>query len=215
MERNTKELHGEGRTAPILGIVRHRIMTDGKGVTTLVGFYGCPLRCRYCLNPTCFDPETKVMTLTSEELYERVRIDELYFLATGGGVTFGGGEPLLHSDFIREFCLKCGNAYNFCVETCLNVPFENIEKVLPFISTFYVDVKDCDPDIYFNYTGKDNTRVLDNLKKLVSLGHSNKIVVRLPLIPDHNREEDREKSEKRLRNMGIKSFDKFTYIIRE
>ena len=33
--------------ARIIGIARHRLSTDGDGVTTLVAFHGCPLRCRY------------------------------------------------------------------------------------------------------------------------------------------------------------------------
>ena len=37
--------------APIIGINRHRLTTDGEGVTTLVAFHGCPLHCKYCLNP--------------------------------------------------------------------------------------------------------------------------------------------------------------------
>ncbi len=37
--------------AKIIGISRHRLSTDGDGVTTLVAFHGCPLSCRYCLNP--------------------------------------------------------------------------------------------------------------------------------------------------------------------
>ena len=37
--------------AKIIGSARHRLSTDGDGVTTLVAFHGCPLRCRYCLNP--------------------------------------------------------------------------------------------------------------------------------------------------------------------
>lgn len=41
------------RREPIMGVERLRINSDGDGVTTLVGFYGCPLRCRYCLNPQC------------------------------------------------------------------------------------------------------------------------------------------------------------------
>ena len=41
---------------PIIGISRHRIATDGEGVTTLVAFHGCTLRCQYCLNPIRFIP---------------------------------------------------------------------------------------------------------------------------------------------------------------
>ena len=38
-------------SAIITGINRIRINTDGDGVTTLVCFYGCPLNCKYCINP--------------------------------------------------------------------------------------------------------------------------------------------------------------------
>lgn len=41
---------------PIFGISRHRMGIDGNGVTTLVAFMGCPLKCRYCLNDQCHAP---------------------------------------------------------------------------------------------------------------------------------------------------------------
>ena len=43
---------------PVFAIERHRITTDGVGVTTLVGAYGCPLQCKYCLNPHAWNPNT-------------------------------------------------------------------------------------------------------------------------------------------------------------
>ena len=78
-------------TLPVFGIKRHRMTTDGTGVSTLVGAYGCPLKCRYCLNPLAWNPETlkKCIPMSPETLYEKVKIDALYFLATGGGITFG------------------------------------------------------------------------------------------------------------------------------
>lgn len=36
-----------------IGIRRHRLLTDGKGVTTLVGFSGCSLICKYCIDIVC------------------------------------------------------------------------------------------------------------------------------------------------------------------
>ena len=47
--------------AEIIGIKRHCMGSDGHGITTLVAFHGCLLRCRYCLNPQChtsFDKKT-------------------------------------------------------------------------------------------------------------------------------------------------------------
>ena len=91
-------------TGKLIGIARHRMAVDGEGVTTLVAFHGCPLRCKYCLNPQSITNDTMCMERTVEELIDEVRIDQLYFLATGGGVTFGGGEPLLQLDFVTELC---------------------------------------------------------------------------------------------------------------
>ena len=44
-------------TAPFIAINRHRLTTDGEGVTTLVGFHGCPLHCEYCLNAQCLQAD--------------------------------------------------------------------------------------------------------------------------------------------------------------
>ena len=67
--------------APLIGIDRHRLATDGDGITTLVAFHECPLRCAYCINAQCFkeSPECK---LTVDKLIERLMPDNIYFLAT-------------------------------------------------------------------------------------------------------------------------------------
>ena len=88
---------------PILGVNRHRLLIDGEGVTTLVAFHGCPLHCKYCLNPQSLSDDFDFPLYSCEQLYERVKVDELYFLATRGGITFGGGEPCLRSEFISRF----------------------------------------------------------------------------------------------------------------
>lgn len=198
-------------TAPILGISPLRMGSDGQGVTTLVGFYGCNLRCRYCLNPHCFAPDAKVTRLTARELYEKVKHHALYYLATGGGVTFGGGEPLLQVDFLQEFRALCGEEWHLCAETSLAVPRQQVEKAAKCIDMFYVDCKDVNPEIYRSYTGQDNGQMLQNLKLLLALVGSKRIVARLPLIPDHNTEEDRQRSQQKLSDMGITRFDLFTY----
>ena len=99
-------------TAPIIACSRLRMQTDGKGITTLVCFHGCPLRCKWCINPFSFAPDTKQTQLTPQQLYAKVKLDELYFLATGGGVTFGGGEPLLYAPYLKEFRSICGDAWH-------------------------------------------------------------------------------------------------------
>lgn len=200
-------------TAPIIGISRHRMATDGDGVTTLVGFHGCPLRCAYCLNPHSFAEDTVRTAMTPEALYERVKVDQLYFLATGGGVTFGGGEPLLYPDFLQEFRTLCGSAWRLCVETSLSVPWRAVEAAVTVIDEFIVDCKDTDPDVYKRYTGKDNGVMLENLARLLTLVSPERVVVRVPLISDYNNEENRERSCARLSEMGVTRMDLFSYKV--
>ena len=80
---------------PVYALCRHRIDRDGSGVVTLVAVNGCPLRCKFCLNPTARDGTADARLYTPEALYAALAIDDLYFQATNGGVTFGGGEPLM------------------------------------------------------------------------------------------------------------------------
>jgi pyruvate formate lyase activating enzyme len=149
--------------------------------------------------------------MTAQMLYEKVKLDALYFLATGGGVTFGGGEPLLYPGFLQEFRKICGPQWHLCAETSLSVPWENVQMAAECIDVFYVDCKDTNVDIYRRYTGKENSIMLENLGKLVKLVGSERIVVRLPLIPEYNTEEDRRASQALLTNMGLTHFDLFTY----
>ena len=200
--------------APVITCARLRMQTDGKGVTTLVCFHGCPLRCKWCINPFSFDPETRRESMTAQMLYDRVKLDELYFLATGGGVTFGGGEPLLYAPFLEEFRQICGEGWHLCAETSLNVPQQQVEIAARCIDHFFVDCKDTNPEIYRSYTGRDNTRMLENLRCLLELVGPERITVRLPLIPEFNAEEDRIASRSLLEQMGIRKFDPFTYRIK-
>lgn len=198
--------------APLIAISRHRFLVDGEGVTTLVAFHGRPLYCKYCLNPQCNTPEGIKEVLSPQQLYEKVKIDDIYFLVTGGGIMFGGGEPLLRSDFIKEFRKICGDRWKIYVETSLNVDKSAIEPLLEILDYWVVDIKDWNNDIYCAYTGKDNTQVKANLENLISRGLSDKIMVRVPAIPEYNTREDIENTIGQLTLLGIKCIDRFGYI---
>ncbi len=201
--------------AKIIGIARHRLSTDGDGVTTLVAFHGCPLSCRYCLNPQSLGDGVRFREYSPEQLYAETRIDELYFLATNGGVTFGGGEPCLRPQFIREFRELCGSEWQLNLETSLNVPVANIEALLPVVNTLIIDIKDMNPDIYRDYTGQSNAPVLENLRMIADTGRQGNCIVRIPLILGYNTDSDRENSRKALEALGFTRFDLFTYQIRK
>ena len=201
-------------TAPFIAINRHRLTTDGEGVTTLVGFHGCPLHCEYCLNAQCLQADGVWCRLTPGELYSEVEIDDLYFVATGGGICFGGGEPLLRSDFIKAFAGIMNPEWKLTIETSLNVPLENVKAIASLVQMWYVDIKDMNPDIYKAYGCKENKQVISNLQWLAANGYADKVIIRLPLIPEYNTDEDRQRSQQQLEEMGFTNFDKFNYIVR-
>lgn len=201
-------------TAPLIAINRHRLTTDGEGVTTLVGFHGCPLHCEYCLNAQCLQADGVWCRLTPGELYSEVEIDDLYFMATGGGICFGGGEPLLRSDFIKAFAEIMNPEWKLTIETSLNVPLENVKAIASLVQMWYVDIKDMNPDIYKAYGCKENKQVIGNLQWLAANGYADKVIIRLPLIPEYNTDEDRQRSQQQLEEMGFTNFDKFNYIVR-
>lgn len=201
-------------TAPFIAINRHRLTTDGEGVTTLVGFHGCPLHCEYCLNAQCLQADGVWCRLTPGELYSEVEIDDLYFVATGGGICFGGGEPLLRSEFIKAFAEIMNPEWKLTIETSLNVPLENVKAIASLVQMWYVDIKDMNPDIYKAYGCKENKQVVSNLQWLAANGYADKVIIRLPLIPEYNTDEDRQQSQQQLEKMGFTNFDKFNYIVR-
>lgn len=199
--------------APIHAIARLRPGTDGNGITTLVTFYGCPLRCKYCLNTDTLGAIPRGHEMTPEELYERVRKDDLYFRATGGGVTFGGGEPCLRSEFIQEFAQLNQHSWKIRLETSLNVRLANVVALLPIVDQWIVDIKSWDSGVYYTYTGQDDFLVKRNLDFIARHKMQDKVLIRLPLIKDYNDEQDRQKSMASLQAMGFTHFDLFTYKI--
>ena len=197
---------------PFLTMARLRMEIDGEGVTTLVAGAGCPLFCKYCINKKLLT--SKPTMLTPQALFDRVKIDDLYFQATGGGVTFGGGEALLHTDFIRAFRDLCGSRWRIYAETSLSVPREAVDLAAQCVDGFIVDIKDMDPQIYRAYTGTEAALAHENLTYLLSLVGPERIVVRVPLIPDFNTEEAQDLSLRQLRNLGFTRLDPFAYTIR-
>ncbi len=199
---------------PLLSLTRLRMGTDGAGVTTLVAGARCPLSCRWCINRRLL-AEAPAENVTAAELIERLRIDELYFLATGGGPTFGGGEPLLHAAFLKRFRELCPPLWRVRAETSLAVSEALLETAIGAADEFIVDCKDMNEEIYRRYTGGDGARMRRNLRTLLEAVGPERVHVRVPLIPGCNTPEDQARSAELLRQMGAERIELFDYVIRE
>ena len=199
---------------PLLALARLRMGTDGEGITTLVAGAGCPLHCRWCINERLLR-EAAAEQITAAQLLERVRIDDLYFRASGGGITFGGGEPLLHAEFLRQFRSLAPAQWKIRLETSLAVPAEKVLPAVEAADEVIVDCKDMNPEIYRRYTGGDQSLMVSNLRRLLDRIGAERILVRVPLIPDYNTAEDQANSISSLKDLGITRFDLFPYVIRK
>lgn len=202
----------------LVGYNRLRMGTDGKGVTTLVAMYGCPLRCKFCINSDLYN--LKVKNCSIEQLYNKVVVDDLYFSYTNGGVCFGGHEPLLQSEFIREFVLYVrnkGKSWRFTVETCLNVDRSAVEGLLDYVDCWIIDIKDMNNSIYQVYTGESNEKVINNLRYMADQLDKIDVFLRIPKINGFNTEQDIAYSVRYLKSFGFseKCFDICRYVARE
>ena len=217
--RSTNE-ERKAYASPIFGISRHRMGVDGKGVTTLVTFMGCPLKCRYCLNDKCHEDiyeedgrklRRGIQMLTPRQLYDIVKQDNIYFQATGGGICFGGGEPTMQELFIIEFAKLCPKNWKITLETSLDCSFNTIKALAPYVDEWIVDIKSMNADIYYRYTGK-NSAVHQHLECAKRLLPADKVTIKVPHIPDFTTEEDVRESIRELGEMGFANIVEFDYV---
>ena len=127
-------------------------LVDGPGIRTVVFFNGCKLRCKFCHNPEMLkrlEDNTSV-----DELYNKILRSKPYF-KNNGGVTFSGGEPLLHIDFLIPLCKKLKEDNIHIALDTAGVGLGDYEELLKYIDLVILDIKDYRRDYYKDMTGHD------------------------------------------------------------
>ncbi|MBR0086008.1 MAG: glycyl-radical enzyme activating protein, partial [Lachnospiraceae bacterium] len=125
---------------------------------------------------------------TVEELMKILERDEAYYVRSGGGITFSGGEPLLFPDFVAECSDEIHKrGWTVVIETCGQVPLANMEKTADHVDIIYHDFKHADPEKHKALTGRDNTDIIRNIKWLDE-NFKGQLVLRYPYIPGCNDE---------------------------
>ena len=206
--------------------------TDGQGITTLIAGAGCPLNCRWCINKRLLREATAEAVTAEEETAadqaesadvteeaeeakaENESAGETEESLAGGGITFGGGEPLLHASFMRRFRDICPREWHICAETSLAVSASLVREASSAVDMFFFFFTDMNTEIYQRYTGGDGLLMQKNLRLLLQLAGAERITVRVPGIPEYNSDEDQEKSAEKLRAIGITKIERFDYVIR-
>ncbi|MBQ5841084.1 MAG: glycyl-radical enzyme activating protein [Clostridia bacterium] len=189
---NRSILSTPGRIADIQRFSLH----DGPGIRTIVFLKGCHFRCRWCCNPEMqsYDIQTMMMDgkpkvvgrdVTVGEVIQEVLKDRDFFWRSGGGMTLSGGECLSQPDFAAALLEAAKNeGLNTAIESTAYAPFEVIERILPHLDFFLMDIKHMNSAKHKEYIGKGNEEVLANAKRLAPL--AKRLIVRVPTIPGFN-----------------------------
>ena len=144
--------------------------------------------CGKCLDACMFRALTLYGKTIAPEAAAELLLRDRMFYGESGGATLSGGEPLLQSEFCaRLLALLKVEAVHCAVDTSGAVPWEAFERVLPFTDLFLYDVKSIDPVRHKAFTGCDNRRILENLRRLDAAGVP--IEIRMIQIPGLNMEE--------------------------
>lgn len=184
----------------LISNIQHFSLHDGPGIRTTIFFMGCSLKCPWCCNPENLSATVKEYKdvsgvnkfygreYSSEELENEILKDKTFY-DDDGGVTYSGGEALLylknHIDLLQS--LKNQKIHQ-CVETSLNVPTENLEKIIDCIDLFYVDLKIVDAKEFYEKLNGNIELVKNNLKILKK--YNAKVIFRVPLVRNYTLKEE-------------------------
>jgi len=143
------------------------------------------LACRVCAEK-CPSTALKIVGkyYPVNELVEELMKDRIFYETSHGGITFSGGEPALHMDYLGEVMRQL-KAYNIHIAIQTSGEFdikEFREKLLPSINLIFYDIKLFDSQKHREYTGVENEKILDNFASLSDDGIVS-IIPRTPLIP--------------------------------
>jgi pyruvate formate lyase activating enzyme len=129
--------------------------------------------------------------ITAEGLFQHVAKFQLFYdHSDNGGVTITGGEPLYQAEFTAEVLRLCRTrGIHTAIESSLFAKYDDLSKVADHCSLILCDVKHMDSEKHREGTGASNELILDNLKRL-NQDFNNDIVVRIPLVPGYNDDED-------------------------
>lgn len=161
----------------IFDIQRYSIH-DGVGIRTIVFLKGCALRCRWCCNPESQEfaietmmvngrPKTIGRDVTVREVMETVRRDMPYYGRSGGGLTLSGGESLLQPEFSAALLQAAKDmGISTAIESMGYARFEVIKTLLPYLDTYLMDIKHMNAEKHKEFTGKENTMMVENARKI-------------------------------------------------
>ena len=184
----------------IFDIQRYSIH-DGNGIRTIVFLKGCVIRCRWCCNPESQEYDIQTMMVqgkpkvigrdvTVAEVMKTVEKDRQYYWRTGGGLTLSGGESLCQPEFATALLQAAQESgISTAMESMGCAKWETIEKLLPYLDQYLLDIKHMNPRKHKEFTGRSNELMIENAMKIAKSGMT-ELSIRVPVIPGFNDTEE-------------------------
>ena len=184
---------------------------DGPGIRFVIFMQGCSLQCKYCQNRDTWDINDGE-AYTVKQVVEKVLRYKNYMIASNGGVTISGGEPLLQQDFIIALFREL-RKYN--ISTCIDTSgmfaiTEKIKQIVDLTDIFLVDIKSINSETCKWLTGHHNSLELEFIKYLNT--NNKRIWIRQVLVPDiTDKKEDLSNLGKFLNSIRVEKFEFLPY----
>ena len=147
------------------------------------------------------------------EVLAEIEKDRPFYRRSGGGVTIGGGEPLMQAEFVTELLKACQERYlNTAIETTGFGSRRYLTELLKHVDLAYFDVKHMDSATHRQLTGLPNEPILDNLRAIFSAERSCDIILRLTAVPGLNDSEENIVATARFaRELGCEKMELMPY----
>lgn len=161
------------------GLIHHRELCTACGACA----EACPAEAREIIG----------REMTVDQVMAAILRDRPYYENSGGGVTFGGGEPLSQPDFLAALLTACrAEEIPTAVDTSGLAPASVIDRIAPLTDLFLYDLKIMNPAAHRRLVGAPNSSARDNLVRLAETGTL--VLIRVPFIAGINDTEAEIKS---------------------
>ncbi|HHU52956.1 MAG TPA: pyruvate formate lyase-activating protein [Clostridiaceae bacterium] len=199
MNKQDHQITGRLHSIESMGLV------DGPGIRTIFFLQGCPLRCLYCHNPDTQNPEGGKIVTPSDILKLAKRYKP--YQGDDGGVTFSGGEPLIHGEFLAESVkLLKENDFNICIDTSGYGQKKYYKEIFPYVDTILLDIKAFSEQAYLDMCSVQQKPLNDFMNELENYGFHGQIWVRHVMVPGYT---DNKKSMQEL----IKTIEPIQHLV--
>jgi len=142
--------------------------------------------CGECIN-VCSNKALEFVGInySIEALVDIILKDKIFYDNSGGGVTFSGGEPLYHMEYLHKLLKNLKKRkIHVCIETSGYYNRQKFDEIiLPYVDLIYFDLKIYNPKVHAQYCKVSNKRIFENFEDLVKK-EAVELLPRIPLIPD-------------------------------